>query len=190
MAKRTYKFRLYPSKQHIEVLNEMLEICRNVYNNQLENKIIWYQDKGQNLSYQDLNSILLDLRVLNPNIEKLQIKNMVKNHYLAKSINDVSWNKFIQYLAYKAEDAGGKVCFVPAINTSIKCSNCGNMISKSLGIRIHKCSCGFVVHRDHNSAINILHSSSEIPKELRESTPVEMFQQECLSKQEAITSTS
>lgn len=97
---------------------------------------------------------------------------MVKNHYLAKSINDVAWNKFIQYLCYKAEDAGGKVCFVPAKNTSVKCSNCGNMVSKSLSVRTHKCSCGFVIDRDHNSALNILHSSSEIPKELRKSTPV------------------
>lgn len=392
MVKRTYKFRLYPSKQQITSLNEILETCRNIYNKQLENKIIWYEDKGQILSYQDLNSMLLDLRVLHPKmrkvhsqtlqdinnritkafdnffrriiqgekagfprfkgknrydsitypqsgfkftsqkrlkiskigevsiklhraikgtiktmniqktssgkwfacfscddvpvhrntppykaigldvglesfltdsngikvdnprwlrqsedllkircrqhskkkkdsanreksrlrlaklyetisnqrsdflhklslsisksysfiaVEKLQIKNMVKNHHLAKSINDVSWNKFVQFLTYKAENAGGKVCFVPAKNTSVKCSNCGNMISKSLSMRTHKCSCGFVVHRDHNSALNILCSSPEIPKELRESTPVEMEALSCKGqlpspKQEAI----
>lgn len=389
MVKRTYKFRLYPSNKQIKILNEMLETCRFIYNKQLENKIVWYQDKGQNLSYQDLNSMLLDLRVLYPEIkkvhsqvlqdvnnritkafdnffrrviqgekvgfprfkgknrynsitypqsgykftsqkklkvskvgeipiklhraikgtvktmniqksssnkwfacfscdnvsihrnnppykaigldvglnsfltdskgnkidnprflikseellklrcrqhskkvkgssnreesrlrlarlyekvanqrsdflhklslsiskaysfiavEKLQIKNMVKNHYLAKSISDVAWNKFVQYLCYKAEDASGKVCFIPAKNTSVKCSNCGAVVNKSLSMRTHKCSCGFVVDRDHNSALNILCSSPEIPKELRESTPVEMFQQECLLKQEAIPS--
>jgi len=388
MAKRTYKFRLYPSKKQIIVLNEMLETCRNTYNKQLENKIIWYQDKGQNLSYPDLNAMLLDLRIIYPKmrkihsqvlqdinnritkafdnffrrvmqgekagfprfkgknrydsitypqsgykftsqkrlkvskigelpirlhraikgtiktmnihktlsgkwfacfscddvpihidtppnkaigldvgldsfltdsngnkvdnprflinsekllklrcrqhskknkgstnreksrlrlarlyekvanqrsdflhklslsisksysfiaVEDLNIKNMVKNHYLAKSINDVSWNKFIKYLTYKAENAGGKVCFVPAKNTSVKCSSCGAMVYKSLSVRTHKCShCGFVIDRDHNSALNILYSSPEIPKELRESTPVEMMGCHRLLKQESL----
>ena len=395
MLRRTYKFRLYPSNKQIAILNEMLDICRTIYNEQLKNKIIWYESKGQNLSYPDLNAMLLDLRVIYPKtkkihsqvlqdinnriikafdnffrrvvqggkvgfprfksknrydsitypqsgfkftsqkrlkvskigeipiklhraikgtiktiniqkassgkwfacfscenipihretpiykaigidvglesfltdskgvkidnprwlrqseallklrsrqhskkvkgsanreksrlrlarlyehisnqrsdflhklslsisksysfiaVEELQIKNMVRNHKLAKSINDVSWNTFIQYLTYKAEDAGGKVCFVPAKNTSVKCSNCGAMVHKSLSIRTHQCSCGFVLDRDHNSALNILHSSTEIPKELRESTPEEIVAlqsrkglQQPSSNQEAIS---
>ncbi len=88
--------------------------------------------------------------------EDLRIKNMVKNHYLAKSISDASWAKFIKYVSYKAESAGKKVIFVNPRNTSQICSNCGAMVKKSLSVRVHKCPCGLEIDRDINAAINIL----------------------------------
>ncbi len=66
-----YKFRIYPSKKQKEILNKHIQICRLLYNQQLENKIIWYQDKGINLSYQNLNSMLLDMRVLYPEMKQV-----------------------------------------------------------------------------------------------------------------------
>jgi putative transposase len=54
-------------------------------------------------------------------LEDLRIKNMVKNHHLAKSISDASWAKFIKYVSYKAESAGKKVIFVNPRNTSQIC---------------------------------------------------------------------
>jgi len=90
-------------------------------------------------------------------VEKLSICNMIKNHHLAKSISDASWEKFIQMLSYKAESAGGKVICVNPRGTTVKCSGCGSAVPKSLGIRRHLCPfCGLSLHRDHNSAINIL----------------------------------
>ena len=89
--------------------------------------------------------------------EELQIKNMIKNHHLAKSISDVSWNKFIQYTTYKAASAGKEVILVNPRNTSQMCSRCGNMVKKSLAVRTHNCpTCGLILDRDLNAAINIL----------------------------------
>jgi putative transposase len=89
--------------------------------------------------------------------EDLRIKNMVKNHHLAKSISDASWAKFIKYVSYKAESAGKKVIFVNPRNTSQICSGCGAIVKKSLSVRVHKCPyCGLKIDRDVNAAINIL----------------------------------
>ena len=90
--------------------------------------------------------------------ENLSIKNMVKNHHLAKSILDANWGQLTNFIKYKAEDAGKIVEFVNPNNTSQECSNCGKMVKKSLGQRMHKCPfCGLIMDRDENAAINILH---------------------------------
>jgi putative transposase len=90
-------------------------------------------------------------------LEDLRIKNMVKNHHLAKSISDASWAKFIEYVSYKAESAGKKVVFVNPRNTSQICSSCGEIVKKSLSVRTHICPyCGLILDRDVNAAINIL----------------------------------
>jgi putative transposase len=90
-------------------------------------------------------------------VEKLQIKNMVKNHYIAKSIADASWYNFIKMLCYKAESAGAEFIEVDPRGTSQICSKCSKEVEKSLAIRIHKCSyCKLEIDRDLNSAINIL----------------------------------
>lgn len=88
--------------------------------------------------------------------EDLRIKNLVKNHCLAKSINDVGWYQFRKWL----EHFGGKfgkitVAVYPAC-TSQKCSNCGALVKKSLSMRTQVCKCGFILDRDWNAAINIL----------------------------------
>jgi putative transposase len=88
--------------------------------------------------------------------EDLRIKNMVKNHCLAKSINDASWYQFRVWLEYF-----GKVFFkitiaVPPHYTSQECSSCGVIVKKSLSVRTHVCECGCELDRDHNAARNIL----------------------------------
>jgi putative transposase len=57
--------------------------------------------------------------------EDLNIKGMVKNHCLAKSISDAAWNQLIQPTTYKAENAGGEVRMVDPRGTSQRCSACG-----------------------------------------------------------------
>ena len=88
--------------------------------------------------------------------EDLQVKNMVKNHKLAKSISDAAWSQFAQWLQYFGKVYGKTVIAVAPQYTSQDCSSCGNLVKKSLSVRTHICSCGTVLDRDHNAALNIL----------------------------------
>ena len=89
--------------------------------------------------------------------EDLQIKNMVQNHHLAKSISDAGWYQLMNLTEYKAAYAGKFVEFVNPAGTSQICSSCGNSVQKELSVRVHSCPfCGLVLDRDHNAAINIL----------------------------------
>ncbi len=93
-------------------------------------------------------------------VEKLNIKGMVKNHQLAKSISDAGWGQFVSILTQKAESAARQVIAVNPAYTSQDCSNCGMRVAKKLSIRMHSCpSCGFEAGRDHNAALNILNKS-------------------------------
>jgi putative transposase len=89
--------------------------------------------------------------------ENLNIKGMVRNHCLAKSISDAAWKMLIMTTQYKAESAGSKVVLVNPANTSKMCSRCGQLVEKTLSDRVHECpTCGLVMDRDHNAAVNIL----------------------------------
>jgi putative transposase len=86
--------------------------------------------------------------------ETLNIAGMMHNHHLAKSIADAAWNTFILIHIGKAANAGRSVVKVSAHFSSQDCSQCGNRVRKPLSEREHRCiECGFVAHRDHNSAI-------------------------------------
>ena len=103
----------------------------------------------------------------------------MKNKYLQLSINDASWNRFKQLLLYKAIEAGVRLEFVNPRNTSQRCSNCNELVKKSLSIRTHKCpKCELSIDRDLNASINILNKSSflnKIPLGQGESTPEKLF---------------
>ena len=107
--------------------------------------------------------------------EDLTIKNMLKNHRLAKHIADGSWDKLIQLTTYKAEEAGGCVVTVDPRNTSQECSGCGKLVRKSLVVVTHRCRhCGRVVDRDLNAAYNILSRAlKSIGQGMPEFTPAE-----------------
>jgi len=88
--------------------------------------------------------------------EDLQVRNMVKNHHLAKSISDAGWSAFLSILSGKAACAGRSVIAVNPAFTSQTCSGCGVLVSKGLSVRWHACpDCGTSLHRDHNAAKNI-----------------------------------
>lgn len=89
-------------------------------------------------------------------IEDLDIKNMVEGSLLAKNILDVNWNRFYNYLSYKAEEAGRDLIKVDPAYTSQTCFRCGFRERKELKERIHQCKCGYTVHRDLNASLNIL----------------------------------
>jgi putative transposase len=88
--------------------------------------------------------------------ENLKVKNMVKNHHLAKSISDASWSIFVEWLEYFAKIYSVPIRAVAPHYTSQDCSGCGNRVKKTLSTRTHKCSCGLELHRDHNAALQIL----------------------------------
>ena len=81
---------------------------------------------------------------------------MVKNHKLAKSISDAAWSQFAQWLEYFGKVYGKTVSAVAPQYTSQECSNCGNLVKKTLSTRTHICECGTILDRDHNAALNIL----------------------------------
>ena len=83
---------------------------------------------------------------------------MVRNHKLAKSINDSSWSTFVGFLEYKAENAGRTIHKVaPWFPSSQLCSCCGFKTGRlGLSIRTWTCTnCGISHDRDINAAINI-----------------------------------
>ena len=101
------------------------------------------------------------LRVIKSNdfiaYEDLNVQGMVKNSKLAKSINDVAWSTFRQWLEYFGFKYGKATVAVAPHNTSQNCSNCDQKVPKSLSTRTHICPhCGYVEDRDINAAINIL----------------------------------
>jgi putative transposase len=90
-------------------------------------------------------------------VESLDLTEMMKNKYFSKKISDISYNKFVNYLTYKCEDAGKILHKVDKYYASSKiCSNCGTK-KKTLPLsqRVFSCECGNVIDRDHNAAINI-----------------------------------
>jgi putative transposase len=81
----------------------------------------------------------------------------IKNHHLAKSISDVSWYQFTQWLDYYGKIWDKAVVAVSPKLTSQDCSFCGHRVKKSLSTRTHSCpKCKGEICRDTNAAINIL----------------------------------
>jgi putative transposase len=95
--------------------------------------------------------------------EDLQIRNMVRNRHLSKSISDASWGMFLQWVNYYGTVHQIPVIAVPPQFTTQDCSACGTRIKKSLSVRTHICpTCGIVLDRDENAALNILHAGLTI----------------------------
>jgi putative transposase len=92
-------------------------------------------------------------------IEDLNVRGMVRNRSLAKSISRTGWAEFRAMLAYKCDLYGRLLLVVDRWYPSSKtCSYCGHLLAElSLSTRQWTCpSCGTLHDRDINAAKNIL----------------------------------
>ena len=91
-------------------------------------------------------------------IEDLNVAGLVKNHGLARSIQDAAFAEFRRQLEYKTARTGARLHVIDRWYPSSKtCSNCGTVKAKlSLSERVYRCDeCGLVIDRDLNAAVNI-----------------------------------
>ena len=99
-------------------------------------------------------------------VEDLNVKGMIRNHKLARSINGVSWSEFHRLLECKAKEYDSVFIKVPRFYASSQtCHVCGykNVVIKDLKIRKWICPvCGTHHDRDHNAAINILNEALKV----------------------------
>ncbi|MFJ4647247.1 RNA-guided endonuclease InsQ/TnpB family protein [Streptomyces bobili] len=98
-------------------------------------------------------------------IEDLTVRNMVKNHALARAISDAAWHQFRSLLEYKAAWYGREVVVVDRFFPSSKlCSTCGTLQEKMpLHVRTWTCDCGTTHDRDVNAAKNLLAAGRAVP---------------------------
>jgi len=92
-------------------------------------------------------------------LETLAVKNMLKNHCLAKAIQDVGWSEFVRQLEYKAAWYGRTVVKIDRWTPSSKTCHCCGWKKEDLTLadRVFVCEdCGNVTDRDDNAACNIL----------------------------------
>lgn len=141
------------------VYDKPLKECSNI--NKQRIKVAKIHESIVNARYDFLHKVSSRLSKENQFIalEDLNVKGMIKNHYLAKSVSDVSWNEFVRMLKYKSIEYGTNVFFVDRFYPSSKtCNVCGfKKIDLRLSERDWKCpNCGAYLDRDINSAINIL----------------------------------
>ncbi|WP_026796827.1 RNA-guided endonuclease InsQ/TnpB family protein [Planktothrix prolifica] len=125
------KVRKVYAKKHLKVSRQRIEHAKRIARNVCKsNDLVVYED--------------------------LSVRNLLKNHCLAKSITDASWYLFRKWVEYFAAKFDKLAIPVAPHYTSQKCSNCGVIVKKSLSTRTHVCNCGCELHRDTNAAINIL----------------------------------
>ena len=141
LAHKKRRSRNYQKKRkQIALCHEKITNVRKDYLHKLSNEII------------NENQVIVS--------ETLQIRNMVKNHRLAKSINDVSWYELTRQLDYKAKWNDRIYIKIDTFYASSQlCSCCGykNANVKDLSVRQWKCpNCGEIHDRDINAANNIL----------------------------------
>jgi putative transposase len=114
-------------------------------------------------------------------IEDLNVKGMLKNHKLARSIADIGFYEFKRQLEYKSKMKGNNLIVADRFFPSSKtCSECKSIKSKdelTLKDRTYKCKCGYEQDRDLNAAINLenlIHINEKVRPVRSKLKPVEI----------------
>lgn len=157
-------------KKAQRILSRRVKNSKNRFKQQ--KKVFKIHEKIRNQRLDFLHQ--LSTQIVNENqiicLENLSVKNMVKNHKLAKSIFDCSWSKFVEFIKYKANWYGRTLVQIDKFFPSSKlCNNCGNIKEDlTLEDREYVCDCcEVIIGRDYNASLNVLEEGLRILKENR-----------------------
>ncbi|NEO58966.1 MAG: transposase [Moorea sp. SIO4G2] len=126
------------SRQHLKISRQRQEHAKRLARCVIRSRSVGFAESNDLVAYEDL-----------------RVRNLLKNHCLAKSINDAGWYQFRKWLEHFGVKFGRITVAVNPAYTSQNCSNCGEVVKKCLSTRTHTCKCGCELDRDHNAAINI-----------------------------------
>ena len=140
-SKNYHKSRKRYARKHLRVSRQRKEYCKRVaYSVIQSNDLVAYVDAPAACRRLDLN-----------------VKGLVRNRHLSKSISDAGWSTFRRWLEYFGHKYGKVTVAVPPQYTSQDCPKCHHRVKKSLSQRTHVCgNCGFVEDRDIAASLNIL----------------------------------
>ncbi|MEQ9667266.1 RNA-guided endonuclease InsQ/TnpB family protein [Coleofasciculus sp. G2-EDA-02] len=131
-SKNYHKARKRYARKHLRVSRQRKEYCKRVAYSVIQSNDL--------VAYEDLN-----------------VKGLVRNRHLSKSISDAGWSTFRQWLEYFGHKYGKATVAVPPQYTSQDCPKCHHRVKKSLSQRTHVCgNCGYVEDRDIAASLNIL----------------------------------
>lgn len=158
---KAYRYRIYPTKEQEKLIIKTFGCARFVFNYFLALTEHTYEEEGKFVPHRERSAMLPKLKA----IEDLKAKNLLKNHCLAKSIQDAGWRLFVKLLEYKCRWYGKELSRINQwFPSSQLCSSCGAHTGKKpLSVRAWTCSeCGVHHDRDVNAALNILCEGTRI----------------------------
>jgi putative transposase len=108
-------------------------------------------------------------------LEDLRIRNMMRNHKLAKSIQDAGWGQLVRFTEYKALSKGKRVVRVNPVYSTQECFHCGTLNKIALDVREFDCvGCGRHLRRDLNASCVVLKRGlAKVGQDMPELKPVE-----------------